>query len=58
MKLYRLGDEPVDDLTASTTPEERLELLRELTLRAWKLTGRGFPSYTRHETPVRVTRLR
>jgi hypothetical protein len=57
VEFYRLGDEPVDDLTASTTPEERLELLRELSDRAWRLTGRGFPSYSRREAPVRVTRI-
>ena len=57
VKFFRLGDEPADDLTASTTPEERLELLRELSDRAWRLTGRGFPSYSRREAPVQVTRI-
>ena len=58
VKVFRLGDEPADDLTESTTPQERLEILRELTDRAWRLTGRGFPSYSRREIPVRVTRIR
>jgi hypothetical protein len=58
VKVFRLGDEPEDDLTESTTPQERLEILRKLTDRAWRLTGRGFPSYSRRETPVRVTRIR
>ena len=58
VKVFRLGYEPKDDLTESTTPEERLEILRELTDRAWRLTGREFPSYSRRETPVRVARIR
>lgn len=53
-RIFRLGDEPQDDLLDSTTPEERIEILRELTERAWRLSGRAFPSYSRHEIPVRV----
>ncbi len=54
MRVLRLGEEPRDDLLDSTTAEERLALLRELTERAWRLSGRAFPSYSRHDIPVRV----
>ena len=52
-----MGAEPRDDLSATTTVAERLEILRELTARAWRLTGRALPKYQRHEIPVRVIRL-
>ena len=54
VRMYRLGEEPDDDLRDRTTAEERLEILRELTERAWTFTGRPFPSYSRDEIPVRV----
>lgn len=54
--VYRLGEEPPDDLRASTTARERLRILRELTERAWDLTGRPWPTYDRREIPVRVMR--
>lgn len=54
-RVVRLGDEPGDDLSDVTTAEERLAILRELTVRAWRLTGRPVPTYRRDEIPVRVT---
>ena len=56
VRVFRLGAEPRDDLSATTTVSERLEILRELTARAWRLTGRALPTYQRHEIPVRVIR--
>ena len=56
VRVFRLGEEPRDDLTLVTTAEQRLEILRELTERAWRLTGRPFPSYSRSQMPVHVTR--
>jgi hypothetical protein len=49
----RLGDEPSDDLRASTTAEERLEMVEQLTRDAWSLTGIPLPDYRRHAAPVR-----
>jgi len=57
VRIFRLGEEPPDDLSECTTPEERLDILRELTERAWLLSGRAFPTYSRREIPVRVTRV-
>jgi hypothetical protein len=56
-RVFRLGDEPRDDLSNSTTAEERIDILRELTERAWRLSGRAFPAYARREIPVHVTRV-
>ena len=56
VRVYRLGEEPRDDLTAVTTAEQRFEMVRELTVWCWELGGRGFPSYARAGMPVRVIR--
>jgi hypothetical protein len=58
VRVFRLGEEPRDDLSETTTAEERLRILRELTERAWALGGRPAPSYSRDRLPVRITRLR
>jgi len=57
VRRFRLGDEPREDLSASTTPEERLEMMETLTREAWVLTGRPFPDYRRDQSPVRVVAL-
>ena len=56
VRKYRLGEEPNEDLSESTTAEERLAMMWPLTLEAWKLTGRPLPDYARSETPIRVLR--
>lgn len=56
VSIHRLGEEPGDDLSATTTPEERLAMVWPLTLEAWRLTGRELPSYERSAMPVRVIR--
>ena len=56
-RVFRLGEEPCDDLRATTTAEERIELLRALSERAWGLTGRSVPEYSRGRIPIQVTRL-
>ena len=45
-----------EDLSATTTPEQRLAMMWELTLGAWSLTGLPFPNYTRAGMPGRVIR--
>ena len=56
-RVFRLGEEPGDDLSATTTPEERLAMVEGLSRRMWELTGRPIAGYARHEMPVRVRRL-
>ncbi len=57
MRRYRLGEEPRDDLSLTTSIEERLEMVETLSVEAWALSGRPFPSYARDETPVMLRPL-
>jgi hypothetical protein len=54
--VYRLGEEPSDDISAVSTPEERLAMLIELSQRMWALTGLPIPSYSRSAMPGRIVR--
>ena len=56
VRMYRLSEEPNDDLSAFTTPEQRLAMVAVLTGRMWGLTGRPVPSYDRAAMPGRVLR--
>jgi hypothetical protein len=56
VRKYRLGEEPSEDLSESTTPAQRLEMMWPLALEAWSLTGKPLPDYTRSEIPIRRTR--
>ena len=56
VRVYRLGKEPDDDLSASTTLTERLEMVWTLRDRMWELTGRPLPTYRRSEIPFRIIR--
>jgi len=56
IRIFRLGDEPDDDLAAVTTVAERVEMVWILRDRMWELTGRARPSYARSEIPVHVIR--
>jgi hypothetical protein len=39
-------------MSATTTTEQRLEMVWALTLESWTLAGREIPAYSREETPV------
>ena len=54
IRVYRLGFEPGDDISATTTAAERLAMVWPLTLEAWALAGKALPGYSRGETPIRV----
>jgi hypothetical protein len=54
IRVYKLGEEPPDDLSATTTAEERLAMMWPLARQAWAFTGRPFPEYARRQTPIRV----
>lgn len=56
VRRYRLGSEPSEDLSASTTAEERLAMMWELARQAWLLTGRAIPDYERDQTPGALLR--
>ena len=52
VRLCRLGQEPREDLAASTSPAARLGMMWGLAREAWALTGRTLPVYDRHEAQV------
>ena len=52
VRVYRLGNEPGDDLSSTTTAEERLAMMWPLTLEAWELARLPIPGYSREETPM------
>ena len=56
IRVFRLGAEPSDDLSGSTTPAQRLAMMWPLALEAWSVAGRQLPRYAREEIPVRVIR--
>jgi hypothetical protein len=56
VRKHRLGSEPSDDLSDSTTAEQRLEMMWPLALEAWALSGEPLPDYARNEAPVRRIR--
>jgi hypothetical protein len=56
VKAFALGGEPGDDLSAETTPEERIGMMWPLAVEAWQLAGRVLPDYDRAHIPARVFR--
>ncbi len=54
IRLYRLGEEPGDDLTPLTSAAERLAMVALLSRRMWRLTGQPEPAYTRATIPCMV----
>lgn len=41
VRIYRLGEEPSDDLSATTTAEERIEMVGLLSRRMWEISKRA-----------------
>ena len=56
VRVFRLGEEPSDDLSELTTAEERLAMMWPLAVDAWTASGRRLPEYPRHRMPGRVIR--
>jgi hypothetical protein len=48
-----LGDEADDDLSADTTPGQRVAMMRHLAEEAWRVAGRPLPTYDRAQIPAR-----
>jgi hypothetical protein len=57
IRVFRLGAEPSEDLSATTTVEERLAMVDELTRQAFALAGIETPVGPRGERPIVVRRL-
>ena len=56
IRSFPLGEEPSDDLSDLTTATERLAMMWPLAVRAWELSGRELPQYTRATIPTRIVR--
>lgn len=52
--VHRLGEQPGDDLSGSTTAGQRLAMMWPLALEAWAFAGRPVPTYARESMPVAV----
>jgi hypothetical protein len=57
VRTCRLGAEASDDLSATSTPAERLAMMEPLALEAFALSGQALPTYTRAESPIALRRL-
>jgi hypothetical protein len=57
VRVFSLGAEPGDDLSATTTAEERLAMVEVLSHEAFALAGLPEPGYARGETPISRRRL-
>ena len=57
VRVFPLGEEPSEDLSASTTADQRLAMVASLSEEAWTLTGNQMPHYLRHNIPVRRVTL-
>ena len=53
VRIFPLREQP-GDLSTTTSAEERVAMVWELTLQSWELSGRPMPVYSRHEAPVRT----
>lgn len=56
-RIVSLHSAAAGDARVSGTPSDRLALVGELSMRAWKLTGRPLPRYTRPTMPIRLAVL-
>jgi hypothetical protein len=52
-----MGEEPSEDLSATTTAAERLGMMWRLARDAWAVAGRPIPDYPRERTPISKRRL-
>lgn len=56
-RIVPLHSAEASDARVSGTASDRLALVAALSARAWLLTGRALPRYTRSTMPIRVARL-
>ena len=56
VRVFRIGEEPADDLSDSTTPEERFEMVAVLSARMLEFSASSPHMHTQRGTPVRVIR--
>ena len=56
IRKFALGEEPDEELPASTTDEERMAIAWNLSVETWRLAGRPLPDYDRAHIPARLFR--
>jgi hypothetical protein len=56
VRKFKLGEEPSDDLSETTTAAERLAMMWPLAVQAWALAGKPLPTYERSNIPIRIYR--
>lgn len=56
VSCHELEEDPGDDLSATTTAEERLAMMGPLAVEAWRLAGIPIPDYERKDAPTRLIR--
>jgi hypothetical protein len=56
IELRALNAPVRDDLSKTTTAEERLAMVWPLTVEGWSLAGEPIPGYSRRHTPVSFRR--
>ena len=56
IRRFALGEEPGDDLSDTTTPEERMAMMWRLAKEGWARAGRTLPTYARRDAPTRLYR--
>lgn len=56
-RIVPLSSDEAGDPRMGGTVDERVAAVTELTLEAWRLSGRPLPSYTRATMPVVLTTL-
>jgi hypothetical protein len=58
VRVVPLTSPEAGDSRMGGTMDERVAAVTELTLEAWRLSGRPFPAYTRATMPIVVRTLR
>jgi hypothetical protein len=58
VRVLRLGEEELSDPRDTSTVDERVALVWQLTQEQWALAGRAIPDYARADAPGRVIRPR
>ncbi len=56
VRMFRLGEEPSDDLTTCTSAEERFEMVAVLSARMVEFSPALAPEPTQRGQPVRILR--
>ena len=54
IRVFKLGEEPSDDLSETTTASERVAMVWQLTQDSWASAGLPIPDYPRHAMPIEV----